>query len=67
MRFKTNNIFTGFLSSLVILFLFFSCAPKEIQPPRKQPTLLWFSARGRQGFAHIGVLKVLRQIKSLFT
>ena len=64
MRFKTNKVFAGFLSSLVILSLFFSCAPKEIQPPPKTANIaLVLGAGAARGFAHIGVLKVLEANK----
>jgi NTE family protein len=49
---------------LLVLFSFFSCTPKEIQPPHKQAKVaVVLGAGALRGFAHIGVLKVLESNK----
>ena len=54
----------NFSAALLILFLLFSCAPKEIRPPHKQAKVaVVLGAGALRGFAHIGVLKVLESNK----
>lgn len=47
-----------------LFVFFFSCAPKEIQPPLKPAKIaVVLGAGASKGFAHIGVLKVLESNK----
>ncbi|GER94404.1 esterase [hot springs metagenome] len=50
-----------FISYLICIFIFVSCAPSEmVQPPQKPAKVaLVLGAGASKGFAHIGVLKVL--------
>jgi NTE family protein len=49
---------------LYLLILFFSCAPREIQPsPKPVKVAVVLGAGAAKGFAHIGVLKVLESNK----
>jgi NTE family protein len=58
------NKAVNFSVVLLILFSFFSCAPKEIRPPHKQAKIaVVLGAGASKGFAHIGVLKVLESNK----
>ncbi len=58
-----NKALTFLVSSLA-LFLIYSCATKEIQPPPKTAKIaLVLGAGAARGFAHIGVLKVLEANK----
>lgn len=51
-------------STLLIISFIFSCAPKEIQPPKKEAKVaLVLGAGASKGFAHIGVIKVLEANK----
>jgi len=60
---KTTNA-GKFILSLFILVFFFSCAPKEVQPPPKPAKVaVVLGAGAAKGFAHIGVLKILESNK----
>jgi NTE family protein len=52
------------LLPLIVFALFFSCTPREIQPPPKPAKIaVVLGAGAAKGFAHIGVLKVLESNK----
>ena len=62
----TNHIQKAvkFFLPLILLSLFLSCAPKEIQPPPKPAKIaVVLGAGAAKGFAHIGVLKILESNK----
>jgi NTE family protein len=53
-----------FVLPLILLVLFLSCAPREIQPPPKPAKIaVVLGAGAAKGFAHIGVLKILESNK----
>ena len=53
-----------FVLPLLLLVLFLSCAPREIQPPPKPAKVaVVLGAGAAKGFAHIGVLKILESNK----
>jgi NTE family protein len=53
-----------FSAVLLIMFSFFSCAPRETRPaPKPAKIALVLGAGAARGFAHIGVLKILESNK----
>lgn len=53
-----------FVLPLLLLLLFLSCSPREVQPPPKPAEIaVVLGAGAAKGFAHIGVLKVLESNK----
>jgi NTE family protein len=54
------KILKAFIYIIIVTSIIFSCAPKEIQPPKKEAKVaLVLGAGASKGFAHIGVIKVL--------